>query len=68
MAGFAILQRLTGTDLRILGCRRAATTSCARVSVRANGTSYLLCRLRVEAFLSPGSAGRSLSGVECDPV
>lgn len=65
MADLVILQRLFSSDLRILGCRRAASASCARVSVRANGTTYLLCPLRVEAFLAPDSEGRSLAGIAC---
>lgn len=66
MTEFVILQRLFSSDLRMLGCRRAASSSCARVSVRANGTRYLLCPLRVEAFLSPSSEGVSLNGLECE--
>jgi len=66
MSDLVIAQRLFTSDLRILGCRRAAFASCARVSVRANGATFLLCPLRVEAFLSPDSGGRSLAGIECE--
>lgn len=65
MSDRIIAQRLFGSDIRNLSCRRHREASCSRVSVLVNGTGLPLCPVRVDAFLADAT---SLAGLQCEPA
>lgn len=69
IADLVVSQRLDAADLRMLACREdpdPRLAGCLKARVSVNGTTAFLCSLRVEAFLSPDSDGRSLASLMCE--